>query len=153
MAVYAGSAKRKRTTGVVAVAALVVGLVIGLLIGQATGQSVDDKIKEGRDGGRDLVTSLQVLPLEYSQALSGSEGTAQIGDTVARTSAQLKDALDGAPWLGPTQRSLATSAVAAVRTAAAKKVSAAEFQTVVDSSSRALQQAFGLPVTASAATG
>lgn len=145
MAVYAGQAKRRRTTGFVAVAAIVVGLVIGIVIGHGTAKSLDDQIKDGRAGGRDLVTSLQVLPLEYGQALSGTEGTAQIGDTVARAAAQLGDALDGAPWLGPAQRRAATQAVTAVRTAAAAKVPGPQFQNVVDSSSKVLETVFGLP--------
>ncbi|HTN25393.1 MAG TPA: hypothetical protein VL120_15495 [Solirubrobacteraceae bacterium] len=145
MAVYAGQAKRRRTTGLVAVAAVVVGLIIGIVIGHATAKSLDDQIKDGRAGGRDLVTSLQVLPLEYGQALSGTEGTTQIGDTVDRAAAQLGDALDGAPWLGPAQRSQATQAVAAVKKAAADKVAPPAFQTVVDSSSKTLETVFGLP--------
>ncbi len=147
MAVYAGSAKRKRTTSIVAVAMLIVGLVIGVAIGRATGESVDDKIADGRSGGRDLVTALQVLPLEYGQALSGSEGTAQIGDTVQRSAARLKDALDGAPWLGPAQRNQASAAVQAVQNAAQNKVPARDFQAVVDSSSKTIEAVFGLPAT------
>ena len=121
------------------------GLVIGIVIGHGTAKSLDDQIKDGRAGGRDLVTSLQVLPLEYGQALSGAEGTAQIGDTVSRAAAQLGHALDGAPWLGPEQRRQATQAVQAVKTAAANKVAPAAFQTVVDSSSKVLETVFGLP--------
>jgi hypothetical protein len=145
MAVYAGQAKRRRTTGVVAVAAVVVGLIIGIVIGQASATSLDDQIKEGRAGGRDLVTALQVLPLEYGQALSGSEGSAQIGDTVDRAVARLGDALDGAPWLGPAQRAQATQAVQAVKAAATNKVAPPAFQTVVDSSSKTIETVFGLP--------
>ncbi len=145
MAVYAGSAKRKRTTGLIAIATLVLGLVIGLAIGRATAPAIDDEIADGRKGGRELVTALQVLPLEYGQALSGSEGTALIGDTVGRSVARLDAALDGAPWLGPAQRNQATAAVQAVRVAANNKVPPAEFQTIVDSSSRTIQTVFGLP--------
>jgi hypothetical protein len=145
VAVYAGTSKRRRTTGLVAVAALIVGLIIGIVIGQSTAKTFDEQVKEGRDGGRDLVTALQVLPLEYGQALSGSEGTAQIGDTVDRAVARLADALDGAPWLAPAQRAQATQAVQAVKTAAANKVDAAAFQAVVDSSSKSIETAFGLP--------
>jgi hypothetical protein len=150
MAVYAGSAKRRRTTSLAAIAALAVGLVVGVLIGRAVTPSMDDEVRSGRDGGRDLVTALQVLPLEYGQALSGAEGTAQIGDTVERASAQLDAALDGAPWLGPAQRRQATQAVAAVRAAAAKKVPPEDFQKVVDSSSQQIRAAFGLPASAAA---
>jgi hypothetical protein len=145
VAVYAGTSKRRRTTGLVAAAALIVGLIIGIVIGQSTAKTFDEQVKEGRDGGRDLVTALQVLPLEYGQALSGSEGTAQIGDTVDRAVARLADALDGAPWLGPAQRTQATAAVQAVKTAAANKVAPAAFQIVVDNSSKALEAVFGLP--------
>jgi hypothetical protein len=148
VAVYAGGAKRKRTTSLVAVAAVIVGLIVGIAIGRATAQSVDDKIADGRKGGRELVTALQVLPLEYGQALSGSEGSTLIGDTVARSVSRLNSALDGAPWLGPAQRRTATQAVLAVRTAATNKVPAARFQQVVDSSSATIQAVFGLPASA-----
>jgi len=145
MAVYAGEAKRRRTTLLAAIAAAVVGLIIGVVVGHATAPSLNDKIADGRNGGRDLVTALKVLPLEYSQALSGSEGTTLIGDTVDRVTAQLKDALDGAPWLGPQQRTAATTAVQSVKTAATGKVPAAEFSKTVDAASTTLDGVFGLP--------
>lgn len=148
MAVYAGAGKRRRATSLIAVAAAIVGLVVGIAIGRATAPSVDDKIADGRQGGRDLVTALQVLPLEYGQALSGSEGSALIGDTVERSVRRLDTALDGAPWLGPAQRRTATQAVQAVRTAATNKVPPARFQQVVDSSSAAIESVFGLPASA-----
>jgi hypothetical protein len=145
MAVYAGPSKRKRTTTLVAVATLVAGLVIGLVVGRATAPSLDDEIAKGRDGGRALATALQVLPLEYGQALSGAEGSALIGDTVERSARRLDAALAGAPWLGPAQRREASAAVAAVKAAAASKVPPARFQTVVDRSAATIQAVFGLP--------
>jgi hypothetical protein len=145
MAVYAGPSKRKRTTSLIAAATLVVGLVIGIAIGRAAAPSLDEEIAKGRDGGRALVTALQVLPLEYGQALSGSEGSSLIGDTVDRSARRLGAALDGAPWLGPAQRREATAAVAAVKAAAAGKVPPARFQTVVDRSAATIQAVFGLP--------
>ncbi|MEA2154530.1 MAG: hypothetical protein QOE11_670 [Solirubrobacteraceae bacterium] len=148
MAVYAGAGKRKRSTILIAVATLVVGLLAGIATGRATAPSLADKIADGRNGGRDLVTALQVLPLEYSQALNGSEGTTLIGDTVNRSAGQLRSALDGAPWLGPAQRSAATAAVQAVRAAAASRVAPARFQSVVNGSAAKIQAVFGLPVSA-----
>jgi hypothetical protein len=145
VAVYAGSSKRRRTTILVAAGALLAGLVIGIVIGHATAPTLTDKIRDGRNGGRDLVTALQVLPLEYGQALSGSEGTSSIGDTVDRAAAKLTDALNGAPWLGPAQRGEAIAAVRAVRTAAGNKVAPPRFQAVVDRSSQTLEKVFGLP--------
>jgi hypothetical protein len=145
MAVYAGQAKRKRATYLIAAAALVVGLVLGILIGRATAPTIEDKIADGRAGGRDLVTALQVLPLEYQQAQSGSEGTALIGDTVERSVARLNDALDGAPWLGPAQRRIATQAVQSVKSAATQNVAAAQFKSTVDQASSQIAQVFGIP--------
>jgi hypothetical protein len=149
MAVYAGQGKRKRTTSLIAVATLLVGLVLGLVIGRATAPTIDDKIADGRAGGRALVTALQVLPLEYGQALSGSEGTTLIGDTVQRSVARLNAALDGAPWLGAAQRATATQAVQSVKAAAAGKVPAPQFQTVVDDASAKIAAVFGLPAPSS----
>jgi hypothetical protein len=145
MAVYAGQAKRKRAGYLIAAATLVVGLVLGIVIGRATAPTIDDKIADGRAGGRDLVTALQVLPLEYSQALSGSEGTALIGDTVQRSVARLNSALDGAPWLGPAQRTTATAAVKSVKDAADRKVPAVVFERVVSGAATTLSEVFGLP--------
>jgi hypothetical protein len=144
MAVYGGQAKRKRTTVLVAVATLAVGLVLGVVIGRATAPTIDDKVADGRAGGRDLVSALQVLPLEYSQARSGSEGTALIGDTVERAVARLNPALDDAPWLGPAQRRSATQAVRSVTAAADRKVAPAAFQTVVDKAAATVSGLFGL---------
>jgi hypothetical protein len=145
MAVYAGQAKRKRTTLLIAVTTLVVGLVLGGAIGRATAPTIADKIAEGRAAGRDLVTALHVLPLEYSQAQSGSEGTALIGDTVQRSVARLNSALDAAPWLGPAQRRSATQAVQSVTAAAGRKVPPAQFQTIVDKAAATVAAVFGLP--------
>jgi hypothetical protein len=146
MAVYAGQAKRKRATYLIAAATLVAGLVLGILIGRATAPTIEDKVADGRAGGRELVTALQVLPLEYQQAQSGSEGTALIGDTVDRSVANLDGALDGAPWLGPAQRRLATQAVQSVKSAATQKVAAAQFKSTVDQASSQIAQVFGITV-------
>jgi hypothetical protein len=147
MAVYAGQSKRKRAAWLLAAAALAVGLVIGVVIGRATAPSLDSRIADGRAGGRDLVSSLQVLPLEYSQAISGGEGTAQIGDTVDRVTSQLNKALDGAPWLGPAQRRDATRAIAGVRTAARDKVDKGRFEATVASATNLISTVFGLAIT------
>jgi hypothetical protein len=144
MAVYAGQAKRKRATYLIAAATLVVGLVLGIVIGRATAPTIEDKIADGRAGGRDLVTALQVLPLEYQQAQSGSEGTALIGDTVQRSLARLDAALDGAPWLGAAQRRIATQAVQSVRSAATQNVPAAQFKSTVDQAASQISEIFGI---------
>jgi hypothetical protein len=145
MAVYVEPARRKRIAWGIAAVALVVGLAIGIVIGRGTATSIDDRIASGRSGGRELVTALDVLPLEYEQARSGSSETGLIGDTVDRSVRRLSSALDGAPWLGAAQRRTATAAVQSVRTAAARKVSPSEFKRVVARASRTLVGIFGLP--------
>jgi hypothetical protein len=145
MAVYAGQGRRRRATVAIAVGALIVGLLAGFAIGKASAPSLGDKISEGRDRGRDFVTALGVLPLEYGQALQGSEGSGLIGDTVKRSSRGLAATLDKQPWLGPAQRRQATAAVQAIETAATDKVDAQRFETVVRQSTATLQSVFGLP--------
>ncbi|MEY2442142.1 MAG: hypothetical protein QOJ46_1568 [bacterium] len=145
MAVYATPARRRRTTIVVGVAALIVGLVIGIAIGRATATSLDDKIADGRAGGMELVTALRVLPLEYSQAFKGSSETGLIEDTVKRSTARLPAALDGAPWLGAAQRRSATTAVQSVQAAARARFAPARFEAVVAQATATLQTVFGLP--------
>jgi hypothetical protein len=145
VAVYATPARRRRTTIGVGVAALIVGLIIGVAIGRATASSLDDEIAKGRAGGTELVTALRVLPLEYSQAFKGSSETGLIEDTVKRSTAQLPDALDGAPWLGAAQRQTAIAAVQSVQTAAQAKLAPARFEAVVAQATATLQAVFGLP--------
>jgi hypothetical protein len=145
MAVYATPARRRRTTILVGVAALIVGLVIGIAIGRGTATSLDDEIAQGRAGGRQLVTAQQVLPLEYSQAFKGSSETGLIEDTVTRSTAQLSGVLDGAPWLGAAQRQTATAAVQSVRNAARSRLAPARFEAVVAQATATLQAVFGLP--------
>ena len=145
MAVYAGPARRRRGSIAIAIGTLIVGLLIGIAIGRGTAKSLDDQIADGRAGGRDLVTALRVLPLEYEQASSGSSETGLIEDTVKRSTARLPAALDGAPWLGPAQRRSATAAVQAVQSAAVSKVPPKIFESVVASSTATLQSVFGLP--------
>jgi hypothetical protein len=149
MAVYAGSGRRRRTTVAVALVALVVGLLVGVAIGRGTAESLDDQIAAGRDGGRELVTALRVLPLEYGQAYAGTSETGLIEDTVRRSAAQLPGALRDAPWLGPSQRDTATRAVRAVQAAAHSRVAPRQFETVVARSTATLQSVFGLPVSTS----
>jgi hypothetical protein len=145
MAVYAGPARRRQAGIAIAVGTLIVGLVIGIAIGRGTAKTLDDKIADGRAGGRDLVTALRVLPLEYQQASSGSSETGLIEDTVKRSTARLPEALDGAPWLGPAQRQTATAAVQAVEAAAASKASPKDFDAVIARSAATLESVFGLP--------
>ena len=99
MAVYRGPERRRRASAAIAVAALLAGVLLGAVIGRGTATSVDDQIAEGRAAGRDLVTSLRVLPLEYRQASAGSSETGLIEDTVKRATGRLPAALDKAPWL------------------------------------------------------
>lgn len=145
MAVYATPARRRRTTIVVGVAALIVGLVIGTAIGRGTATSLEDEIASGRAGGSELVTALRVLPLEYSQAFKGSSESGLIEDTVKRSTAQLPHALGGAPWLSAAQRQTATAAVRSVQAAAIAKIAPARFETVVAHATATLQAVFGLP--------
>jgi hypothetical protein len=149
MAVYAGSGRRRRTTAAIAVVALVVGLLIGVAIGRGTAESLDDQIAAGRDGGRELVAALRVLPLEYAQAYAGSSESGLIADTVRRSTAKLPGALQGAPWLAPMQRDTAKAAVRAVEAAARSRVAPHRFETVVARSTASLESVFGLPVSTS----
>jgi hypothetical protein len=145
MAVYAGPARRRRAGIAIAVGALILGLVIGIVIGRGTAPTLDDEIADGRAGGRDLVTALRVLPLEYEQASTGSSETGLIEDTVRRAAARLPEALDGAPWLGPGQRRTATTAVQAVEAAARTSIPPKNFEGVVAHSTATLESVFGLP--------
>lgn len=135
-------------TVAIALVALVLGLALGLVIGHGTATSIDDQIAAGRDHGRDLVTGLRVLPLEYGQALAGSSESTLIEDTVKRATAQLSGALDSAPWLSPAQRRSASEAVQAVQAAARNKVPAGRFETIVARSTATLQSVFGLSASA-----
>jgi hypothetical protein len=144
MAVYVGSSKRRNRTRGVAIVALIIGIAIGFAIGRDTATTIDDKIASGRSGGRDLVAALDVLPLEYEQAISGSSETNLIADTVKRSTARLPAALDGAPWLGPAQRSEATAAVRSVEAAATAKVAPRVFKRAVTRAGATLQKIFGL---------
>ncbi len=148
MAVYATPGRRRRTTVAIVAVALVIGLVIGAILGRATATSIDDQITKGRDGGRELVTALRVLPLEYRQALAGSSESKLIQDTVDRTVAQAGNALDDAPWLSGAQRRSTTSAVAQIRAAAQAKVAPKRFETVIARSTATIQSVFGLPASA-----
>jgi hypothetical protein len=144
IAVYVEPARRKKIAWGIAAVALVVGLAIGIAIGRATAPSIDDKIASGRSGGRELVTALNVLPLEYEQARRGSSETSLIANTVARSVQRLPAALDGAAWLGVAQRNAATDAVQSVQTAASQKVSPSAFRRVVARATSTLEDIFGL---------
>ena len=144
MAVYRGPERRRRASAAIAVAALLAGVLLGAVIGRGTATSIDDQIAEGRAAGRDLVTSLRVLPLEYRQASAGSSETGLIEDTVRRATGRLPAALDKAPWLDRTQRRTATEAVRAIEAAAAAKVPPARFEATTARSTATLQTIFGL---------
>lgn len=147
MAVYVEPGRRKGISWTIAVIALVVGLFIGGAIGRGTATSIDDEIAAGRSGGQDFVTALNVLPLEYQQAASGSSETALINDTVNRTVLRLPATLDGAPWLSPAARKEATAAARSVKVAAESKVTSKQFDQTVARATTTLQIVFGLPAT------
>ena len=145
MAVYRGPERRRRASVAIAVAALLAGVLLGAVIGRGTATSVAAPGAEGRAAGRDLVTSLRVLPLEYRQASAGSSETGLIEDTVERATGRLPAALEKAPWLDRTQRRTATEAVRAIEAAAAAKVPPARFEATTARSTATLQSVFGLP--------
>jgi len=147
MAVYRGPERRRRATALIAVAALIAGLLLGALLGRVTAPTIDDKIAEGHAAGRDLVAALRVLPLEYTQASSGSSETGLIQDTVKRATGRLPAALDKEPWLDRAQRQEAATAVRAITEAANAKVAPARFEATTARSAATLQSIFGLPPT------
>ena len=145
MAIYVEPGRRRRLTWTLTVIALAIGLLVGAVIGRGTAQSIDDKVVDGRSGGHDFIIALNVLPLEYAQASSGSSETSLISDTVDRTMSRLPAALDGAPWLSTADRQEATAAAQSVKAAAAAKVAPTRFDAAVARATTTLQGVFGLP--------
>jgi hypothetical protein len=144
MAVYQPPGRRRNLTLAVATVALVVGLTVGLIVGHATATGVDERIADARADARGLAGALQVLPLEYEQALGGTSETARIADTVDRATSRLPATLDAAPWLTAAQRGRVTAAVHAVRAAAAHRVPAARFRRTIDAAEAAIGREYGV---------
>ena len=100
MAIYVPASKRRRTTILVAVAALVTGLVVGFASGRATAPSLDDQVAKVQDRARTATSQLRVVAL-HEDANTGTEGTAF---ALRRARDELADALDDAPWIPDSAR-------------------------------------------------
>ncbi|MFN8052417.1 MAG: hypothetical protein U0Q22_13305 [Acidimicrobiales bacterium] len=145
MALYMSAARRRRAAVAAAVVGVLVGLVVGALVGRGTATSVDDAIANARSDARSLVSSLQVLPLEYRKVVEADDGdAARAADIVDRALAGERAVLDAAPWLSPTDVAAVRAALAAVHDAPGGDVAADRFDERVDAAVTEVEQVFGL---------
>jgi hypothetical protein len=122
-----------------------------ILAGRATSSGVDDALATVRGQASDAAIALQRIPIEYSQAVTGSggESTRTITEAIARARDELDRAWADAPWFGPAARRPVDATLSALDRAVAAHVSPEEFQADVDTAVRAVEAAFGVSISPS----
>ena len=148
MAIYVPPGRRRRHLILLVAVGLVVGLVGGFAVGRATSSGVDDALSKVRGEASDTAIALERIPIEYSQAASGSggESTRTITEAIARARSQLDQAWADAPWFGTAARKPVDAKLAALDRAVAAHATAEEFQADVDAAVQAVEAAFGVSV-------
>ena len=101
MACYISTARRRRTTAIIAGIALVLGLATGFGLARATTTSIEDKVASVRAQVRETTGGLRVLALH---AQAGVGGTSDVQPVLARTRAGLNAEFASAPWIGPAAK-------------------------------------------------
>jgi hypothetical protein len=111
MALYVPAGARRRRVVLALLGGLVVGLLAGFLLGRVTSPDLADDVSRVQGMALDATTTLQRIPIEYAQALSGrgGESTATVTEAFDRAHAQLDDAYAAALWL-PEDASATTDA-------------------------------------------
>lgn len=148
MALYVPAGRRRRRLIGGLVLAVVVGVLVGFGLGRLTATTTSDDVASVQDRARKLVGALQSTPTEYAQAAGGATAEFENGggasDGLNSVEAQIEDALDAAPWLGPASRAAALAALSGVRSVAADKGSPDEFANAVSTASDQLERIFGI---------
>lgn len=137
MARYISTARRRRTTAGIAVAALIVGLVAGLGLARLTTDSVEDKVAAVRAQVRETTGGLRVLALH---AQAGVGGTSDVQPVLAKTRDGLNAELASAPWIGSAARQVLLGELAAL---AAMSPTSATFGAALTRTADHIDQAFG----------
>src|SRR4051794_13452612 len=106
MAIYVPPSTRRRRLVLLVGLGLVVGLVAGFGLGRATSSGIDDAVSKVQSRASDAATTLQRLPIEYGQAVTGSggESTRTITEAIARARSELDRAWADARWFGSASR-------------------------------------------------
>ena len=144
MAVYMSpNRQRRRIVGAAAIA-LLVGVILGVVIGRLTATSVDDEINASRKRGAAVGAALRTLPIEYEQLRGGTGGKSQVGfdDAVQRIVDQLTQALQKAPWIGPSAHDQAITDIEAVQQAAMSNASPDAFRAAVEKAAASIEDVF-----------
>lgn len=146
MAIYVPDSTRRRRLIVIAGACLVVGLLAGGALGRATSPGADDAVAEVRERGRETVTALQRLPIEYEQAVAGEGGedAATMTSAVDRARATLDEAFAVLEVFGPASRAAADDALDALQESIDDGVPPSEFDAAIEAAIAVVRATFGL---------
>jgi len=112
MALYVPAGARRRRLVLIALAGLVIGGVVGFVGGRASAPGLEDEVAEVQELAVDAATSLQRIPIEYEQAVTGEggESTETIISALQSAERQLDDAYSEAIWLTDAARSITAPA-------------------------------------------
>lgn len=133
MALYVSEARRARRTFIIAVCVGVSALVIGWAVGRQQVPNITERVSEVRSDAKRIAAALERLDIEYEQVLAGKDSLqAGVLDPVASdVRTPLQRTLDRAPWVTAAQRASVLDVLAAVESAAKRKVSVDEFRTAL----------------------
>jgi len=146
LAIYVPDSTRRRRLIGIAGACLVVGLLVGGALGRATSPGADDAVAEVKERGRETVTALQRLPIEYEQAVAGEGGedAATMTSAVDRARATLDDAFAVLEVFGPASRAAADDALDALQESIDEGVPPSEFDAAIEAAIAVVRATFGL---------
>ncbi|HEU4703383.1 MAG TPA: hypothetical protein VFS37_12950 [Conexibacter sp.] len=124
----------------IAVAALIVGAAIGFALGRSSAPepSAQDVVAQLREELRPLAGGLQLLPVEYPQALAGGGESAGVEGGLARIRAALADATPDLRALDPAGARALAARVAALEQAVEARAPAAQVEQLVSAAQDAL---------------
>lgn len=147
MAIYVPDSTRRRRLIGIAGACLVVGLIAGGAIGRATSPGADDAVAEVQERGRETVTALQRLPIEYEQAVAGEGGedAGTMTSALDRARATLDEAFAVLEVFGPASRAAADDALDALQESIDDGVPPSEFDAAIEAAIAVVRATFGLP--------
>ena len=154
MAVYVPDAERRRRSrrklAAVGLVAILVGFVLGELVGASRATTAAEQLHTAQGRAAQAIDALTRLPLEYDQALAGTQGESMdtMAGAVDDAAGLLHQAYESAPWIGQATITKLDGDVRAVADAARARVSPDAFAERVATGAAAIAEAFNTTVRA-----
>jgi hypothetical protein len=138
MALYIPASRRRRTTVLAAIVALVIGVCAGVAVGRLSVPNVASRVSSVQDDARATSAALRVLSLHEESKLPNAGADL----TLSHTRSELQGEFSKAPWIGAATRSQLLASLEAL-TAITDRTSTA-FAKAADGLAHQIDTAFGI---------